>query len=372
MTYAGPRSPSPTNAEEEYDDESVNAEEDSYFAIASQQGQAQGQYPGSPIGRSSPWSTPGASNDWRGQLGSNLNSQFAQGGNGNNAAIDDVTRALSTLEINQQYGGNSGFQQSQSVHPPRFHPSHAATPQASGIRNGSTSSNTSSRKLQLVTDFEEHNTTPLLQGAAQSAGAYVPPIGSGLGHSAGHSQRGSISEDQASQRDRERAFTASATTTWEQKERILGGRASNASLHSVYQSQGQQGKMGGNGSNTNIPSVPPIPPQYLNQNQMPRFGVSSPSGSSAGTQSGHSQQGSRGHSQSASQSESLGPVIATPIDVPTLIATKGYNPPEFDTRPLFVSSASYDLICLGVDMLSGLGTVFCYQILHGRRRPQIA
>lgn len=295
-----------------------------------------------------------------------MNAQFSQGGN--NAAIDDVSRALSTLEINQQYGGNgSGFQQPQAVHPPRFHPSHAATPQASGIRNGSTSSNTSSRKLQLVTDLAERNNTALSQGAAQSAGAYVPPIGLGLGHSTGHSQRGS-SEDQAFQRDRERAFTASGTSTWDQKERVLGGRASNASLHGVYQGQGQQGKAGNTGSGANIPGVPPIPAQYLNQSQMPRFGVSSPSNSSGGTQSGHSQQSSRGgHGRSASQSEPLGVAIATPVDVPTLIVTKGYNPADFDTRPLFVSRAFH--------ILSGVGTLICcsiegkilrYQVIHGR------
>jgi hypothetical protein len=29
--------------------------------------------------------------------------------------------------------------------------------------------------------------------------------------------------------------------------------------------------------------------------------------------------------------------VTSPVDVPTLIATKGYNPVNFDTKPSFVS-----------------------------------
>ena len=161
VPYSGAQSPSPTNAEEEYDNDSTHADEDgSYFGLPQQQGQ--GQYPGSPIGRSSPWNTPGA--DWRAQVG----------GNGGNMGIDDVSRALSALEINQQYGGASGgFQQGQSVHPPRFKPAHPPPMQAPGMRGNNGSS---SRKLQLVTDLDARDG----QGSAQSASAYVPPLGHGL------------------------------------------------------------------------------------------------------------------------------------------------------------------------------------------------
>ena len=37
------------------------------------------------------------------------------------------------------------------------------------------------------------------------------------------------------------------------------------------------------------------------------------------------------------QTPTQGPFANTPIDVPSLIATKGYNPATFDTRPTFVS-----------------------------------
>jgi hypothetical protein len=93
--------------------------------------------------------------------------------------------------------------------------------------------------------------------------------------------------------------------------------------------QGQQVKPGTGG----IPSVPAIPPQYLNQQSQPqqqphqqvaapRLGVSTSYGQSQGTvQSGVAQNYGQ---------------LSAPIDVPTLIATKGYNPPNFDTRPAFV------------------------------------
>ncbi|KAH9950289.1 YTH-domain-containing protein [Amylocystis lapponica] len=313
VAHSGAQSPSPTNAEEEYDDDSVHAEEE-YFGLPSQQGQ--GQYPGSPIGRSSPWGTPG--NDWRNQVGGG----GVQYGGGNNS-VDDVSRALSAMEINQQYGGPNNFQQGQSAHPPRFNPAHPPPMQGPGMRNGSNSNNGgSSRKLQLNTDLDGRSAAQV-QASVQSASAYIPPVGQQ------QQQRAGERDDQPQPpTHRDRAFTASGTTTWDQKERILGGRASNPSLHHLYQGQGQPGK--GNGGA--IPNVPPIPTQFLNQSQAPRLGVVSPVGSTGG-QSGHSQ--SRGHSHSGSQSGSGEGFIGSPIDVPTLIATKGYNPVDFDTRPLF-------------------------------------
>ncbi|OBZ65778.1 hypothetical protein A0H81_14333 [Grifola frondosa] len=314
------QSPSPTNAEEEYDDDSVRAEEEYFSLPAQQQG---GQYPGSPIGRSSPWNTPGT--DWRSQVGGNGGSQFA------NSGIDDVSLALSALEINQQY---SGIQQGQSAHPPRFNPSHPPPMHAPGMRSGSGGSSTSSRKLQLVTDLDGRN-TPHSQSSVQSASAYVPPIGHGLPQQSQQqqpqpSQRSGEREEQQQQpTHRDRAFTASGTTTWDQKERLLSGRASNPNLHHIYQGQGQPGKVGGNGNGGGIPNVPPIPSQYLSQGQGPRMGVASPTGSTI-TQTGHSQ-----NVQAGSQGGSLDGFINSPIDVPTLIATKGYNPVEFDARPAF-------------------------------------
>ncbi|KAI0647417.1 YT521-B-like domain-containing protein [Trametes meyenii] len=303
VPYSGAQSPSPTNADEYDDDESVRAEEDSYFAVSSQSGS---QYPGSPIGRSSPWSTPGG--EWRAQMGSSNGALINNGGNG---AIDDVSRALSQLEINQQYGN---IQQGQSAHPPRFNPSHPPPVQAPGMRSGNGGS-TSSRKLQLVTDLDGRNN----QSSVQSASAYVPPIGHGLAQPGQQSNRDEQQQQQQQPHHRDRAFTASGGTPWDNKERLLVGHASNPSLQQLY----QQGKLSGEGGQ-NIPSVPSIPSQYLNQGQAPRMGTAAP-GNNGGAQN-PAQGGQNGGADN---------FITSPIDVPTLIATKGYNPVEFDTRPTF-------------------------------------
>ena len=294
VPYSGPQSPSPTNAEED-DDESVRADEDSYYSG--------GQYPGSPIGRSSPWGPPGVGGgEWRAP-GSGNGAAYNTAGS---TAIDDVTRAISSMEIGQQYGN---MQPGQSAHPPRFNPAHPPPAQAPGMRTGS---GNGSRKLQLVTDLDARNN----QGV-QSASAYVPPIGHGL------AQPGQQGLDQQQQQhsqphQRDRAFTASGGSPWDNKERLLVGRASNPNLQQLY----QQDKMNGQG----IPNVPSIPIQYLSQSQSPRLGVT---GNGGMNQAGNQAQGNQGSADG---------FTGTPIDVPTLIATKGYNPVDFDTRPAFVSS----------------------------------
>ncbi|KAI0362506.1 YTH-domain-containing protein [Trametes cingulata] len=313
VPYSGAQSPSPTNADEYDDNDSVRADEDSYFALS---GQSASQYPGSPMGRSSPWSTPGG--EWRAQMGA----QNAGGYGGNNAGIDDVSRALSQLEINQQY---ANMTQGQSAHPPRFNPSHPPPVQAPGMRSGNGGGPTS-RKLQLVTDLDGRNN----QSSVQSASAYVPPIGHGLGQPGQAGQQSSRNEQQQQQQQpqphhRDRAFTASGGTPWDNKERLLVGRASNPSLQQLY----QQGKLA-EGNGQGIPSVPSIPSQYLNQGQAPRMGASAAI-NAVGGQAGQNQQQGQG-GQNASGAENF---ITSPIDVPTLIATKGYNPVEFDTRPAF-------------------------------------
>ncbi|KAI0748493.1 YT521-B-like domain-containing protein [Daedaleopsis nitida] len=289
VPYSGAQSPSPSNADEEYDDESVRAEEDSYF-------QQTGQYPNSPMGRSSPWSTPGG--EWRAQMGGN---GIAYNNVGSNAGIDDVSRALSALEISQQYGN---VQQGQS---------------APGMRGGN---GNGSRKLQLVTDLDSANNQ-----AVQSASAYVPPIGHGTQQGlAGQQVNREGQQQQHQPHQRDRAFTASGGTPWDNKERLLVGRASNTSLQQLY----QQGKMA-DGSGQNIPSVPSIPPQYLNQAQAPRLGASG----SAASLAGQGSQGPGVNQGGGNQGGGVETFLNSPIDVPTLIATKGYNPVDFDTRPSF-------------------------------------
>ena len=298
QAHSSAQSPSPTNADEyDYgDNDSVRAEEDGYFR--------QGQYPTSPIGnnRSSPWGTPGPGNDWRTQLGGSVNPNIGPVPSG----IDDVSRALSALEISQQYAAGNGYQQGQSVYPPRFNPPHNFNLQSPGIRKNS---NAGERKLQLVTDFED---------GVQESAAYVPSVRQGVQHNQRQSERDEYPHQ------RERSFTSSGSSPWDPKERLLGGRMSNPNLHNLYQSK--------NGS-SGVPSVPPIPSQYLNnQGQAPRMGLAN---ASQGNQQSH---GTRGSSQgSNTQSPPTDNVITSPIDVPSLIATKGYNPAEFDTRPLCVS-----------------------------------
>jgi len=124
---------------------------------------------------------------------------------------------------------------------------------------------------------------------------------------------------------RDRALTASGTTNWDQKERVLGGRASNPNLQYMYQSG--QGNKGGNG----IPNVPPIPSQYLNQSQAPRLGPST-NFNVVGNDRG---QGNGNNGNGGGQAPLGVDGVSTPVDVPTLLATKGYNPVDFDIKPIF-------------------------------------
>ncbi|KAL1720093.1 YT521-B-like domain-containing protein [Schizophyllum commune] len=101
---------------------------------------------------------------------------------------------------------------------------------------------------------------------------------------------------------------------WEQqpRERSITPRRSNPNLQFK----------GGN----DIPSVPPIPAQYLQQNNtggQPRLGMNNTGGATSpvGGQPG--------------PAPSLQGFVNAPIDVPSLIAAKGYNPSNFDIRPQF-------------------------------------
>ncbi|KAI9466359.1 YTH-domain-containing protein [Lactarius psammicola] len=298
-----PQTPSPTGADEEFVEGSTGHEDESYFAHqASVQGQ---QYPTSPISRS-PWSTP--SNEWRSSGGT---SGLVAPNNGS-SAIDDVQRALSSLDINNQAQNYSavGLSGSQSNNPPRFNPNQShQSQQLAALRIAAPNDNdgSNSRKLQLITNLDERG-GQLAGGSSGpvSASAYVPPIGHGLPQSSSSTsqqQRGGSTGDHD-----EHALTASGT--WDQKERVLQTRSSNPNINYGYNTQQQQVKAQG------IPNVPAIPPQFLNQQQNLRLGLNTQMGS-LGVLPG--QPG----------------ILTSPIDVPTLVATKGYNPPNFDTRPAF-------------------------------------
>jgi hypothetical protein len=307
-------SPSPPH-EEEYieEQELVNPYEDeNYFDSRSPPPpqhtvQGQGQYPTSPMGRSSPWGTPGAG-EWRTAGGS-----FTPVGAGN---PDDLARALSNLDINHHniYVGNAGYQGGQSSHPPRFHPTHPPPVPSAGMRPGNMQgANTgSSRKLQLETGPDGRKTPTQPGPAPGSAPAYVQAMGQQ--QQMHHPRTGSMSEA-------DRAVAAAGASSWEQKDKLLHQRTSNPNLNYRF-NQGQKG---------NIPNVPPIPTQYLNQNQpggqAPRMGNSS----------------NQVHPQGDNNGQPVPGFINSPVDVPSLIAGKGYNPPNFDVRPGFVRRLSLDV-----------------------------
>ncbi|KAJ4475722.1 YTH-domain-containing protein [Lentinula aciculospora] len=227
--------------------------------------------PTSPLGRSSPWGSTGSSSgsagDWR-----------TSGVPAGNSAIDDVHRALSSMDITGS-GAPASF--GQSAHPPRFNPTHPGPTQAPGIRGGNGNGGNK-------TDYDGRK-TPISQ--AQSY----------------HASGGNDS---------------------------LSGRVSNPNLQYAYNQHQKNPSSGSAGSGERIPNVPLIPTQYLQQNQQqqlqgnqqPRLGVAT---SFVGGQGPQGQIRDNPAGQHASQG------FGAPIDVSSLIATKGYNPSTFDIRPNF-------------------------------------
>ncbi|KAG6865942.1 hypothetical protein C0991_010443 [Blastosporella zonata] len=266
-----------------YEDD-PNAYDDAYGGVQmSNQGY-------SPIGRQSPWAPQ---NEWRSAGGSGFI------GANQNAAIDDVQRALSALEIASNQGGQyqpqpnaNPYQGGQSAHPPRFNPSYPPPAQGFGRNNNSgNNGNGNGRNLQLNTNLEGRK-TPVSQ-----SGSYVP--------------------QQQYQQQQDNRTQSQSGGSWDNKDRSLNTRSSNPNLQYGYQ-------QGGKGSGSAVPSVPPIPQQYLQQQQQqPRMG---------GTPS-YNQSGGQQNQQQGGSAQDF--ANTTPIDVPSLIATKGYNPTNFDIRPQF-------------------------------------
>ncbi|KAG5654135.1 hypothetical protein H0H81_007187 [Sphagnurus paluster] len=238
-----------------YDAEDPAVYDDDYARIQQQQ-----QYAAGPIGRHSPWA-PAPANDWRAP------------GYSQNAAIDDVQRALSALELAsgggsahaQMYGGQqNAYQTGQSAHPPRFNPTHPPPAQAPGMRGNASNNN---GRQQLVTD---------LDGRKTPQGGYLAQQGQ---------------------------FGQQAGSSWDtsKETRMLNSRSSNPNLQQQYGYQAQtQGKGAG------VPNVPAIPQQYLPQ----RSGSYGQQVQQQAGGSGAAVQGQQGFAN-------------TPIDVPSLIATKG-------------------------------------------------
>ncbi|KAH7107613.1 YTH-domain-containing protein [Auriculariales sp. MPI-PUGE-AT-0066] len=240
------------------------------------------------------------------------------------AAIDNVQRALAGLDISA--GGPQRPPTTPPAQPPRFNNMPYTTPlsmtaaQQVPQSQGSGISSATSRKqqLQLVTNI--HQPAPTNPGAnyGQNMGQQhvQPPPRSG-----------------ATSRNDERAATASGLV-WDQKDRTLSGRTSNGSLNYAYNN-------GGFAGSGNVPPMPPIPAQYLNQSSggpgptpggPPRMATLPGYPSSAPSPQPQQQplHGTAEPTPILAQN-----VITSPIDVPTLVATKGYNPSQFDIRPEF-------------------------------------
>ncbi|KAF8643884.1 hypothetical protein AX16_008900 [Volvariella volvacea WC 439] len=284
------QAPMPTHSQNPTPPESVTAqqqEEESHYSYdQDEQGtydedylrQQQPQYTGGRWGSGNEWRTPGSSG-------------FSSAGNGQNANIDDVSRALSALELSSNQNQNS-YQPSpyqptgQSIHPPRFNPPHPPPPvlPGSGGRHQNRGSNGSNGGRSIY--------------GTELDGRKTPSGGYGQGNYGGQSG-------------------------WESKEHTLTSRTSNPNLQYSYQ-QGH-GKSASSGNGNDIPSVPPIPPQYLNQvnqtqNRMGNNGnFAAPNNNNSAT----------------AYEAPAGGFLASSLDVPTLIATKGYNPTNFDTKPAF-------------------------------------
>jgi YTH domain-containing family protein len=321
--------PSPVDNEEDFTEEDRFNDEEYQRALLQQQQQQQnalrqgtGQYtPNNTMGRSSPWSMN--NNDWRYGAGiSPGNVSDTQ------SALDDVQRALSALELSnaglsqtQGLSGNIG----QAILPPRLNQQGLAINQPSAIRRpepgglaegnglGSSIGQMPGSRLQLNTDLDVS-----LKSGPSSASTNVPSIGHGFGQ-----RRGS-----------------NANGPWEQQnDRPLSSRSSNPNLQ--YSAR--------NYDASSLPPNPPIPVQYLNQqenqSQIPRSGAVSPLG--------QNQQGNVGlGGQQLSQ-------FFSPIDVPSLITAKGYNPSSFDCKPAYVRYALVFRSCRLL-ILPTLGSFLCH------------
>lgn len=196
--------------------------------------------------------------------------------------LDDVSRALSSMDISaqQQHAYAAPLPSGQAGHPPRF---------------------------------------------AQGNVPQRPPSSTGgapIVDNAGHFQDG--------------RRTPISQSAWEQRNQGLQGRRSNSNLQYGYQQGHNKTPSGGSSVSGHsggppvpgapVPHVPPIPQQYLHQQNQPRpgLGLSTNLASAPSPTTAHSGQ------------TPIHGFTNTPVDVPTLIASKGYNPVHFDVRPPFV------------------------------------
>ena len=298
-THSQNSSPPETTGHAEEDEEYACDQEDPSLYDEDYYFKQQQQFTNTSIGRSSPWSS---NNEWR---------SLGLTGPGNGNAIDDVQRALSALELAQSVPqgvpyGNYQQPTNQSTNPPRFNTTQAPSHQQTGSRGsngngGNNNYNNGNGNKMSSTDFDGRR-TPLSQ--QQRGGGYI-------------------------QQQRDDRGQAPSGNGWDQqRDQGLRGRGSNTNMHYGYQQGTAHTKSGsgngtGNGGIGSVPSVPPIPQQYLQQQ-----------GQGTGGRPGLGVATSFNNQSPPGQTPGQG-FVTTPVDVPSLIATKGYNPSTFETRPQF-------------------------------------
>lgn len=316
-----------------------------------------GHSPLSPIGRT-PWgpATPPittASREWRAE-----------------PSIDDIQRQLGNMDLAPP---SQNLEVSTSPtprrlspgpnHPPRFQ---AKSPQPGAPQQGQQigaqnafngGGGRQMAKLQLITDLTPPAVPPK---QPQSAAASVPPIGHGIPQvrrwQGRPGEQGGYTDNGSAQRQDEKPFTASGVV-WDQKDRIIGPRPGNG-----FDASG-------------APPVPPLPQAYagmmqpgmnfggmnmggLDTTSLARFGMGmgmmNPSGvgnmntglgqgrlqvNTAVGGSGQGMNSSVGNGNGNGGTSPSG--YLSPVDIPSLIVSKGYNPATFDIRP---QSARYFVI----------------------------
>jgi YTH domain-containing family protein len=236
--------------------------------------------------------------------------------------IEEVMNNLSNLDIQRQGPNYARGGPRFDPNAPGGYPDYAQQLQQRHVMN-------QAQRLPLNTEVQAPS-------GPVSASAYVPAPG----HNAYHPNRESMSSGD----DHHRSASGSE---WDRKSPMLRARGSNPNIWQGYQTQYGGGGFG------NMPPPPPIPAQYLNQVQaagrlgggnmplgMGGYGPAGGTGQAFGPVGGGGLMGqSQGQPGLQQQPPTLDPaaILSSPIDVPSMIAQKGYNPANFDTRPPFVS-----------------------------------
>ena len=244
------------------------------------------------------------------------------------AAFEEMHLALQQLEISGQQGASYqnqlGMQQPGSGLPPRMNTTSvpaALRPGTGGLGNGNGLGMAQGRGGQAIGSGK-------LADVEGTKGNGVQLIGHNLQNLQGPSQ-GSRAPG-SGRDDRSQGQDQGGNANWGQ--RSITPRTSNPNLQ--YSA--------GNYDASTLPPNPQIPAQYLGQQagQGPRLGVVSPfQGGQEQTQTG-----TQSPLVNATPQQPVG--FLTAVDVPTLIATKGYNPATFDCKPAFVSTLSswYEMV----------------------------